>query len=427
MTMVTAKIIIIGNEIVAGKVNDTNGPFLARRLHELGVAVSSWCVIPDQTETLKQAIRESLEDHDIIITSGGLGPTPDDLTKLVVGRLLHRRQVLDETLLARIEAHFARICQPMPATATKQALIPQGAIVLDNPVGLAPGLILVQPDQTTEQRRRPVSAPSTTGRRILILLPGVPVELERIFETGVVPYLEETCFLTPMLTALIRTIGITESEIVERIDNYLSRRKTVQIAYLPSVAGVDISLATERDRKALTECQKEIVARIRPQVYATDRTNLEEVVGELLRQRRSTLSVAESCTGGLVANLITDVPGSSDYFLGGVIAYSNVLKRTHLGVSDEILNRHGAVSRECVVQMACGARERFRSDYALAISGIAGPTGGSATKPVGLVYVGVASPGNATAWELHLAGSRPMIKLQAALRALDFLRQQLTG
>lgn len=406
--MVTAKLIIVGDEILNGRVQDVNGPFLTGRLHDLGIAVCSICTIPDRAEAMKQAIKEALEGYDIVITSGGLGPTPDDLTKCVASKLLGKRLTLDEAVLARIEKHFEATGHRMPAASTKQALVPQGAIALENPVGLAPGLILIR------------------EKRSLILLPGVPLELQKIFESGVAPYLEETYFLSPMLVSVVRTIGAPESEIMEKISTFLARHRTIQVAYLPTTTGVDVRLSTEKDRKELTECQDEIKARLKSQIYAFDNTSMEEVVGELLRKRRLTLSTAESCTGGLIADHITDVPGSSDYFRGGVVAYNNELKKSLLGVTETVLRKHGAVSPECVAQMATGARERFGSDYALAVSGIAGPAGGTEAKPVGLVYVGLAGPKKAEATELRLTGSRRMIKAQSAARALDILRRKLT-
>jgi nicotinamide-nucleotide amidase len=416
--MVTAKLIIVGDEILNGRVQDVNGPFLTRRLHDLGIAVCSVCTIPDRAEAMKQTIKEALEGYDIVITSGGLGPTPDDLTKCVASKLLGKRLVLDEAVLARIEKHFEATGHKMPAASTKQALVPQGAIALENPVGLAPGLILPCGDT---MRHRVPSQP----KRTLILLPGVPLELQKIFESGVAPYLEETYFLSPMLVTVIRTIGAPESEIVERVSTFLARHRTIQVAYLPTTTGVDIRLSTEKDRKELTECQDEIKALLKTQIYAFDNASMEEVVGELLRKRRLTLSTAESCTGGSISDHITDVPGSSDYFRGGVVAYSNDHKKSLLGVTETVLRKHGAVSPECVIQMATGARERFGSDYALAVSGIAGPAGGTEAKPVGLVYVGLAGPKKTEAEELRLTGSRRMIKAQSAVRALDILRRKL--
>jgi nicotinamide-nucleotide amidase len=407
--MVTTKLVIIGDEILSGQVQDTNTCFLARRLSDLGVAVAEVCAIPDRRDAIRQSLASGLDEHDIVIASGGLGPTPDDLTKGVAGKLFNKRLVLDDSVMARIEKHFATMGAKMPAASTKQAVVPEGAIVLENPVGLAPGLVLVR------------------DRKSLILLPGVPLELQKIFETGVAPYLEETYYLTPQLVVAVRTTGIAESEVMEKIADYFKRHKSVEVAYLPSTTGVDIRLRTQKDRKALNECQEEIVARLKPTIYAFNNTRIEEVVGELLRKQHATLSTAESCTGGLIAHRITDVPGSSDYFRGGIVAYNNELKKALLAVSETTLRKFGAVSAEVVTQMAAGARERFASDYALAVSGIAGPGGATETKPVGLVHIALATPKKAEALEYRMSGTRKMIKAQTAMAALDLLRRRLQG
>jgi nicotinamide-nucleotide amidase len=405
--MVTAKLVVVADEILDGRIQDSNSGYLSRRLHDLGVAVAEVAVIADRRDAIKQAFTTGLQEYDVVISSGGLGPTPDDLTKGVASKIFGKRMALDESILDRIEKHFATLGKRMPAASTKQALVPQGAIVLENPVGLAPGLILVR------------------DHKSLVLLPGVPLELQKIFETGVVPYLEDTYYLNPLLVTVIRTTGIAESEIMEKVSAYFARHRIVGIAYLPSLLGVDIKLWTEKDRKALNECHDEIVARIRPHVYAFNNTAIEEVVGELLRKQRLTLSTAESCTGGSIADRLTDVPGSSDYFQGGAIAYSNELKKSLLGVTEAVLRKFGAVSSEAVIQMAKGAQEHFGSDCALATSGIAGPGGGSEAKPVGLVYVGLATPKKTEAAEFHFIGTRRMIKVQTAVHALDLLRRRL--
>jgi nicotinamide-nucleotide amidase len=405
--MVNAQLVVIGDELLVGRIQDTNTNFLARRLHDLGVELCSTCTIRDRKEAIQHAFAEALDNHDIVIASGGLGPTPDDITKAVAAKQFGKRLVLDDAVLDRIEKYFIHIGRKMPAASTRQALVPHGAIVLDNPVGLAPGLILIK------------------DHKSLILLPGVPIELQKIFETGVVPFLEETYYLTPLLVNVIRTYGVPESEIMERISGYFKRHKNVSVAYLPSARGVDIRLWTEKDQKALTECQSEITARLKANVYGFNNTGIEEIVGELLRKKRLTLCTAESCTGGMIAQRLTDVPGSSVYFKGGAVTYSNELKKALLGVTDIALRKSGAVSPEVVTQMASGARTRFEADYAVAVSGIAGPGGGSEAKPVGLVYIGIASSRKTDVQERRFNGSRAMIRERATMSALDMLRRSL--
>lgn len=405
--MVNAQLVIIGDELLVGRVQDTNASYLGRRLHDLGIELCATSIVRDRKDAIRQALATALESHDVVIASGGLGPTPDDMTKGVAAKLFGKRLVLDDAVLDRLEKYFIRLGRKMPAASTRQALVPAGAIVLENPVGLAPGLILVK------------------DHKSLILLPGVPMELQKIFETGVAPFLEETYYLTPLLVSVIRTYSVPESEIMEKISGYFKRHKSIEVAYLPSARGVDIRLWTEKDQKALLECQNEITARLKGNVYAFNNTGIEETVGELLRSRRLTLSTAESCTGGMIAQLVTDVPGSSAWFKGGAVTYGNELKKSLLGVTDAALRKGGAVSPEVVSQMAAGARLRFDTDYALAISGIAGPGGGSEEKPIGLVYIGVASPKKTDVFERRFNGTRTMIRVRAAMCALDILRRNL--
>jgi len=405
--MVNAQLVIIGDELLVGRVQDSNTLYLGRRLHDLGIELCATLIVRDRKDAMRQALAAAFASHDVVIATGGLGPTPDDMTKGVAAKLFGKRLVLDDAVLDRIEKYYVNLGRKMPAASTRQALVPTGAIVLDNPVGLAPGLILVKDHKT------------------LILLPGVPIELQKIFETGVAPFLEETYYLTPLLVSVIRTYGVPESEIMEKISGYFKRHKSIEVAYLPSARGVDIRLWTEKDQKALTECQNEITARLKGNVYAYNNTGIEETVGELLRSRHLTLSTAESCTGGMIAQLLTDVPGSSAYFKGGAVTYGNELKKSLLGVTDATLRRNGAVSPEVVTQMAAGARARFETDYALAVSGIAGPGGGNEEKPVGQVYIGIASPKKADVFERRFNGTRTMIRVRAAMCALDILRRNL--
>ena len=270
--MVNAQLVIIGDELLVGRVQDTNASYLGRRLHDLGIELCATSIVRDRKDAIRQALAAALESHDVVIASGGLGPTPDDMTKAAAAKLFGKRLILDDAVLDRIEKYFSSIGRKMPAASTRQALVPHGAIVLENPVGLAPGLILVK------------------DHKCVILLPGVPIELQKIFETGVVPFLEETYYLTPLLVSVLRTYSVPETEIMEKISGYFKRHKNVNVAYLPSARGVDIRLWTEKDQKALTECQNEITARLKGNVYAFNNTGIEETVGELLRSRRLTLS-----------------------------------------------------------------------------------------------------------------------------------------
>jgi nicotinamide-nucleotide amidase len=405
--MPSCEVLIIGNEIVTGRIIDTNSQFLAKKLFELGVDLTRITAITDKKEAIETGLREALGRSELVFTSGGLGSTPDDNTTVVAAKLFNRRLILDESILEQIEKYFAKLDKKMPESLTRQALVPQGAIVLENPVGMAPGLIL------------------KNENKVLILLPGVPIELEKVFATGVVPFLESSYSLQPILSKTIRTTNITEAEIFEKISRCFGHYKTVEITYLPQPTGVDITIWTDKDKKLLTECGKEIVSRLKPYVYGFNSSPIEEVIGEILRKKRLTLATAESCTAGLVADRITNVPGSSIYFIGGVVAYSNDIKKLICGVKQETLKKFGAVSKETALEMAIGIKGQFKTDIGLSISGIAGPAGGTPGKPVGLVYLGIASKSDAKFEERRFSGNRRMIKEQAAMAALDLLRRTL--
>ena len=405
--MPACEILIIGNEIITGRIADTNSNFIARKLFELGINLTRISTINDKKQVIESALQEALTRSDLIFTSGGLGPTPDDNTTAVAAKIFNRRLVLDESLLEQIEKYFAKLNKTMPESLTRQALVPQGAIVLENPAGMAPGLILKHEN------------------KVIILLPGVPIELEKIFVTGVVPYLESSFSLAPILFRTIRTTNIAETEIFEKISRYFTHHKSVEIAYLPQHIGVDIVIWTEKDKKLLTACEKEIASRLKPYVYGFNSTHIEEIVGQILRKKDLTLATAESCTAGLVADRITNVPGSSEYFIGGVVAYSNDIKKLICGVKQETLKKFGAVSKETVIEMAAGIKEHFKTNIGLSISGIAGPAGGTAERPVGLVYLGIATKRGTKFEERRFSGNRRMIKEQSAMAALDLLRRTL--
>ncbi|MEO0114887.1 MAG: competence/damage-inducible protein A [candidate division WOR-3 bacterium] len=405
--MTNCEILIVGNNIITGRIPDTNSNFLAKKLFELGINLVRITTISDNKAIIEATLKEVLSRSDLVFIAGGLGPTPDDNTVAVAAKIFNQRLILDESLLAQIEKYYAKINKPMPEAQTRQALVPQGAIVLENPVGTAPGLILKQ------------------ANKVLILLPGSPTELEKIFLTGVIPYLESTFSLTPLYSKVIRTTNITQAEIFEKVARYFVRHKGIEITYLTQPTGVDIVIWTDRDKKLLTACEKEIVARVKPYVYGFDTTTIEETVGQILKKKNLTLATAESCTAGLIADRITNVPGSSGYFIGGVVAYSNEIKKAICRVQPETLKKFGAVSKETALEMATGIKENYKTDIGLSVTGICGPTGGTKTKPVGLVYLGIATKSDAKYEERIFFGNRRLIKEQSAMAALDFLRRTL--
>jgi nicotinamide-nucleotide amidase len=404
-----AGIIVIGKGILEGKVSDSNSPYIAKRISEIGIAPGRVAILPDEKEVIEEEVKSQLAIFPIVFTAGGLGATPDDLTREALSAIFKKTLFLDEMTLKKVERFYKEKGLSVPESATKQALYLQGALLLENPVGISPGMII------------------RDGERTLIALPGVPEELQKIFETGVLPFLLTTFPTKPLFAVWIRTTGITEAEIMERLAHPKRKFKSCTLEYFPSLAGVDIRITTDKDEGLLSEWKEEIITRLSPYVYALGNIPLEEKVGELLRKRELKLVVAESCTGGLLGHRITNSPGSSDYFLGGVIAYANEIKKSALGVKEETLKRYGAVSREVALEMAKGVRERFGAGIGLGVTGIAGPTGGSAKKPVGLVYIGLATINRTICKEFHFSGNRRMIKEQAAQSALDLLRRYLEG
>jgi nicotinamide-nucleotide amidase len=400
---VQCELIVVGDELLAGRVVDTNSAELARRLAEIGIRVSRVIRVGDDSDSIRQALAESLVRSRLIFIIGGLGPTSDDQTTAAVAGLLNRQLVLDKKTRYRIQQLFQKRGVPMPKLAERQALVPKGAQLFENPAGMVPGMVINHQGS------------------VIILLPGVPQELKALLAGAVIGYLKERFSTTALHNELIRTAGLIESRIAPKIEKIVKNFPDVQVGYYPSVAGLDLMLSGP-DVRGLKMCADRIVRLLGENVVTREEKNLAQVVGELLRRQKLTVATAESCTGGLVGDIITSVAGSSDYYLGGIIAYANELKRNLLGVSAKTLKKYGAVSRQTVAEMLNGVAAATGADCAIAISGIAGPGGGTKTKPVGLVFIGVAA-GNRVRIQKHLfTGAREIIKQRAAWTALNQLR-----
>jgi nicotinamide-nucleotide amidase len=407
-----AEIITIGGELLDGSQVDLNASYLGSRLTSLGAQVVRISTVPDAVDDIEEATSRALERADLVITTGGLGVTADDRTKHAVARLFGRKLVLDEDVLDGVRARFEARNVPMPEINIGMAMLPEGARSIENQRGTAPGLLFER------------------GEALLFVLPGVPIELRSMFENFVSPFLEGKGLKRLAQERLVRTTGLAESEIAERIDQLARRLARTDVVYLPSATGVDLKVigrgqTAVEAAKTAEKSQEKIAAKLGSYVYARGDESLEKVVGYLLSMGGSTLSVAESCTGGRVGWRLTRVPGSSDYFKGGVIAYSNDLKRSLLGIKAGVLKKHGAVSEEIALMMARGVREKCATDYGLAITGVAGPGGGTKRKPVGMVFVAVASGGGERMRELRLAGGRGSIRRAACQAALELLRRLL--
>lgn len=411
------EIVTIGTELVLGHTVDTNGAELGRALAAVGVEVTRRTSVPDRPEAIRLAVSEALQRTACVLTTGGLGPTRDDMTKTVVAELLEKRLVLDEQLLASIEARFRRLGRPMPAANRGQAEVPEGATVLPNPRGTAPGIWV-------EDARR----------RVVVMLPGVPREMRGLLVDEVLPRLarREAAGGTRRVvqSRTVRTTGVPESALAERIGPIEQEIAPLTLAYLPSPDGVDLRLTAwglePADAEArLAGAARKLEALAGDHCYGFDDADLAAVVLDALRRGRHRLGVAESCTGGLVAARITDIPGASDTFIGGVVAYADVVKTAALKVPLETLAAHGAVSEETVRAMAEGAQRLFSADATMAVTGIAGPGGGTPEKPVGTVWLAARVHTDTRALKRVFPGDRDEVRRRSTQAALDLLRRLL--
>lgn len=413
-----AALLAIGDEIVGGLTVDTNSGFLAERCRAVGVEPVAILAVPDDEAAILRAFERALEDADAAISTGGLGPTADDLTVACVACLAGRTPRLDEASLRAIEERFRSIGREMTPNNRKQAMIPEGSTVIANPNGTAPGVIC------------PIERGGRT--RHIICLPGVPYEMRAMTQTSVIPWLESRNPARRFASRVFSTFGLGESKLDELLTGLVEPGEA-RIAFRASFPRLQLRVtvtgAPGEDLDArLDALEARVRNRLGHHIYAIGDEGMEDVVGRLLRERGLTLAVAESCTGGLIGHRITDVPGSSSYFLLGVIAYSNESKHGILGVRGETLDRHGAVSVEVAEEMADGVRRRAGADLGLATTGIAGPGGGTAEKPVGTVCIALAWEGGrwSKRYELPDRG-REWIKMWTAQVALNRVRRHLLG
>lgn len=402
------ELVVVGDELLSGRTVDTNSAVIGRELSRLGLRPSRVVRVGDEDAEITRAAAAALRRAGVVIVVGGLGPTSDDRTLTAVCRALGCRAVTHATTLGRIRKLFRRRGIPMPELAARQALVPHGALVSRNPVGMVPGMIV----------RR--------GRSVVCLLPGVPAELAALMRSSVVPFLQRRLGVSKGCSVVLRTTGIPESVIAERLEPVFGQHADVAVAYYPSFTGVDLVLRGS-SLGAVRRCQRQVRLQLGEAVYAVGEQPLEAVLGRLLRRQGLTLAVAESCTGGLISDRVTNVPGSSRYYLGGVVTYSNRAKQELLGVSSSTLRRYGAVSGQVVAEMVVGVRRRFGADIGIAVSGVAGPGGGSRRKPVGLVFAAAADATRIVVKEHRFVGVRRSIKERAAAAALDLCRRLIAA
>lgn len=413
------EIVTIGDELLLGFTIDTNAAHLARELAALGIQVVRRATAGDGADEIAAAVGDALERTGAVITTGGLGPTSDDLTKPSIAALFGRGMHLDEDVLAGIEELFRSrgYPGPMPASNRAQAFVPEGARILRNRHGSAPGIWL------EDERGRWVA-----------MLPGVPREMRGMLADTLIPLLVERAgsVSTVVRSRTLRTTGIAESALADRIADIVREIAPLSLAYLPGAEGVDLRL-TGRDLepdaadRLLGDAASRLRERIGQRVYGEGAADLARVVVDQCREHGLRIAVGESCTGGLLGGRITAVPGSSAVFMGGVIAYDNRVKVDLLGVSDDDLAAEGAVSERVVRQMAAGARARFGTEIGIAVTGIAGPGGGSPAKPVGTVWVAADVLGTVTAYGRGYPGDRDEIRARSAQAALDIVRVALAA
>ena len=404
------ELVSTGLELLTGRTVNTHAHTLARHLAPLGLRLLRDTTVPDSQAVIRQAVADALQRVDVVVVSGGLGPTSDDLTRDAVAELAGVGMVMHEPSRQAIRDRYARIGRVLNDSVELHALVLQGAEVLMNPVGLAPGEDI-----------------HLNGQRIF-LLPGPPHEFEAILAEHVVPRLGHLTPVAPPEMRMFQVCGIGESDIITRIGGGTFPGPGLEVAYCASVGRVEVRIwGSAEQRVALDQAADRFRAAVGDHVFAERPVLLEDVVVEQLIARPCTLATAESCTGGLVAHRLTNVAGCSACFLGGVVAYANAAKVRDLGVSEASLAAEGAVSAVVAQQMAEGVRRRFASDLGVAVTGIAGPSGGSAQKPVGLVYIAVADGQGTVVREHRFAGRRAIVKEWSASLALDLVRRRLAG
>jgi nicotinamide-nucleotide amidase len=415
-----AIILSVGDELALGQTVDTNSAWISQRLAAVGCDVAAHLTVPDDQHAIEQAMLESVGRSDFLIVSGGIGPTEDDLTRQALAAVMGEPLELNEEWLKELEAFFRRVKRPMSPLNRIQAMVPRGARMLVNTCGTAAGL-----DATYQ------SGDLKTTCRAFVM-PGVPKEMKAMFDRDVLPHVRAAGGGAAIVSRTLHTFGLGESAVAEKPGDLMRRDRNPSVGTTVSGGVVSVRInsrfgseteARERLEEAAALCGKALGDLI----YGRDEQTLPGVVGALLTSTGRSVATAESCTGGLLAKYLTDAPGSSQYFHSGWVTYANEAKQSQLGVNLDSLERYGAVSEEVVKEMVAAARSRSGSDYALAISGIAGPAGGTLSKPVGTVCIGITDEADARARTFHFPGDREMVRDRAAKMALTMLRYRLVG
>lgn len=408
-----AEILAVGTELLMGQIANTNAQYISRRLAELGINVYFHTVVGDNPARLEETLKRALNRSDIVITTGGLGPTRDDLTKETISQAMNRKLVLHEDILEYIKYFFAKKHRLMAEINIKQAYLPENSIIIPNLNGTAPGCIIEE------------------GGKTVIMLPGPPKEMQPMFDDTVFKYLKERTGVV-LVSKMLKIFGIGESDIETRLMDLIESQGNPTIAPYASQGEVTVRVTArcpnvKEAQGLLRPVVGEIKSRLGNAVYSEDGQSLEEVVFGLLKENGLIMATAESCTGGLLSGRITDIPGSSEVFERGYVTYSNRAKAEDLGVSWDTLNKYGAVSQETALEMVNGLKQKTGASAGVAITGIAGPGGGTAEKPVGLVFVAAYVKDKTWCKKLELMGNRERIRNDACLHALDMIRRLILG
>jgi nicotinamide-nucleotide amidase len=409
METMRAEIIAVGSELLSQARLETNSVFIAKRLNESGLKVMRKFVVEDREEEIRGALESAMGSSEVVILTGGLGPTHDDITREVVSKMLGRELAPEPKILEGLKSRYQRVGLEMTDNNLRQAMVPEGAQWMENPNGTAPGLFLRE------------------GDRLLFLLPGPPREMEPMM-VQVMDLIGQYKQLDPPICRRLKVASETESGVDSAIGSIYTSYISIETTILSSPGMIELTFywMGEANQQLAEDQLQELVARVRQKLgdsIFTDREeDLEQVVGRMLFQKGKTVATAESCTGGLLGKMLTDVPGSSDYYRGGVVCYSNDLKANLVGVNETTLERFGAVSEQVAAQMAVGIRESSGADLGLSVTGIAGPGGETAEKPIGLVFVGLSSD-QVRVKKLNFGGPREAIRIRASRFALDWLRR----
>lgn len=408
---IKAEILAVGTELLMGQIANTNAQYISGRLPEVGIGVYYHTVVGDNPSRLKECLSLAIKRADIVIMTGGLGPTKDDLTKETISEFFGRKLVLHQESLQKIEDFFKKLNRDMTENNKKQAYLPEGSLVIENNNGTAPGCIIED------------------GQKVVVMLPGPPKEMRPMFDKTVMDYFSKKAKFK-IVSRFVRIFGIGESAMEEKIIDIIDRQTNPTIAPYAKDGEVTLRITAmcnndKEGEELITPVIDEIKNRLGDTVYSVDNKSLEEVVGELLIKNNISISFAESCTGGLLSSKITDIPGISSVFAGSMVTYSNDVKARNLGVSEETLKTHGAVSSSTAKEMAVNIRRIMNTRLGLSITGIAGPGGATESKPVGLVYVALADENDVVCRKLNLLGDRNKIRNNTVLNALDMIRRYI--